>query len=109
MSTRITLRLPKEMVEIAMEEGGGVHSCRKYVEKHSTNLNMLKKALVKKISMLKSNFVEAGHELGYKILILFHLGPSVGHKGPYVLSNASLSLDLYVKGMAKVVMIKTWI
>ena len=45
----------------------GVHSCRKYVKKHSTNLDMSKKALVKKISMLKSNYVEAGREqLGYK-------------------------------------------
>ena len=50
--------------------GGGVHSCRKYVEKHSTNLDMSRKALVKKISMLKSNYVEAGREQpGYKILI----------------------------------------
>ena len=51
-------------------EGGGVHSCRKYVEKHSTNLDMSKKALVKKISMLKSNYVEAGREQpGYKNII----------------------------------------
>ena len=44
----------------------------KYVEKHSTNLDMSKKALVKKISMLKSNYVEAGREQpSYKILILY--------------------------------------
>ena len=55
-----------------MEEGGGVHSCRKYVEKHSTNFGMSKKALVIKISMLKSNYVKAGREQpGYKILLQF--------------------------------------
>ena len=55
--------------------GGGVHSCRNYVEKHSTNLDMSKKALVKKISMLKSKYIEAGHEQpGYKILLKTRLG-----------------------------------